>query len=83
MIFPDHVLASLLKPINPNWECWLPTYPCERVQNLPDLVFNLNGREYVLTGEEYTSRFSTPICPEVEDRCMPGFTRPWEDDQLF
>ncbi|KAH0545103.1 hypothetical protein GP486_008472, partial [Trichoglossum hirsutum] len=56
--------------------CHTPHVPCDEVSDLPLLTFNLAGRNFTLTGEDYIVRTQLPFCGE-DVYCVPmvGETR--------
>jgi hypothetical protein len=43
-------------------DCYVPQVPCDKISELPDIVFDFDGQEIVLQGEDYVGKAFWPLC---------------------
>jgi hypothetical protein len=43
-------------------DCYVPQVPCDKISELPDIVFDFGGQKIVLEGEDYVGKAFWPLC---------------------
>lgn len=72
LIGPKHDIDKLYEMIGVRHHHGEILVDCEKVPDLPKIVFNLNGKEFVLEGEDYIVRFGTEKCRLLVKGKGPG-----------
>jgi saccharopepsin len=62
---PNELAQAVLNATNATvdeTDCDMPVVPCDKISELPHLVFDFDGQEIVLNGEDYIGEAEWPFC---------------------
>ena len=62
---PEELAETIMNTVNAtvdNKDCYVPQVPCDKISELPDLVFDFGSQEIVLKGEDYVGKAYWPLC---------------------